>query len=126
MTCARCDSPARQLAEAKDELEAYRHYERDLPPVSDEYVAFRRVLGITGAPARILETLLAKPGAVLTMTAAGRLASGLRDVSSNVAQVQICRLRKALRPHGVTVKTMSGAGYCVTPDDAAKIKALAT
>jgi len=115
MTCARCDSLARQLAEAQDELDAYREYARELPPVSDDYVAFRR----------ILETLLAKPGTVLSINAAGRIASGLRDVSSNVAQVQVCRLRKALRPHGVTVRNMHGAGYYITPDDAAKIKALA-
>lgn len=125
VTCSRCDSMARQLAEARDELAAYKAYAREIPkPLTDDYAAFRRVFGVAGAPTRLLEALMAKPGALVSVEAAGRIASGLRETTGNVARVQICRLRAALRPHGISVRTMWGAGYWIDPEDAAKVREL--
>lgn len=125
MTCPRCDALARQLADVRDELEAYKAHARETPKgVTDEYVAYRRLLGVAGASVRLLEALLAKPGAVLSPDAALRITSGQREVTTNVAQVQMHRLRKALQAHGLTVRTMWGAGWYLTPDDAARIREL--
>ena len=125
MSCPRCDALARQLAEARDELAAYKAHAREIPKgVTDEYAAYRLKLGVAGAPIRLLEVLLAKPGAVLSAEAALRITSGQRDVTTNVAQVQMYRLRRALEKHGATVRTMWGEGYYITPDDAARIREL--
>lgn len=125
VTCPRCDIMARHLAEARDELAAYKAYAREIPkPLTDDYFAFRRFFGVAGAPTRLLEALIAKPGALISVEAAGRIASGLRETSSNVAQAQISKLRAALRPHGISVRTMRGAGYFIPPEDAAKVREL--
>ena len=46
------------------------------------------------------------------------------EPDSKILDVMICKMRKKLRPHGVEIRTIHGAGYELTPTSREKIKAL--
>ena len=46
------------------------------------------------------------------------------EPDSKILDVMICKMRKKLRPHGVEIRTIHGAGYELPPTSREKIKAL--
>jgi DNA-binding response OmpR family regulator len=113
------------MAEVKDELDAYRANEREATaPLSETYVAVKRRFGLVPAGARILVELLDNAGRVVRNARIDRLAAKGDDVTSNVGGVQLCRLRAALRPYGLTIETIWGEGVLLDAQNAARIRDL--
>lgn len=46
------------------------------------------------------------------------------DADDNIVKVQVCTMRKILKPHGISIETAWGDGYGMTSESAQKWKAL--
>lgn len=79
---------------------------------------------ITGTMSVMLAALLRRPE--MTTTALHLIMQKEERVDPTdpkIVTVYICKLRKFLKPHGVTIKTIWGRGYCLTPEGRAYILA---
>ena len=95
---------------------------------TDEQIAVvRRRLGIFTGPARVLLILLSGgAGRILSKEALlnGYCGHKMDQPGIRVIDVQIHHLRRALRPHGITIENIYGTGYRLAPDMRARIEAL--
>lgn len=107
----------RENEELRDRLSLYED-----PDPTDW--ALRLVLGIRVQEARLLRGLMKRSAlsshSILLMCAKER-----EDASWNLPKVLIYRLRKALRPHGIIIETITseyGSRYRISPEHIATLK----
>ena len=133
MTCARCDALAADLAAVREELAAWEAHdagegraERSLERIGRWQDRFR----LTVSEAMILLALVDAGGRPVTTETLKKVtrhrpgADHAREVESNVVQILICRLRKALDRDGLgdVVQTLRHVGYLVSPLGALALK----
>ena len=86
----------------------------------------RGALGISRDQARMLGLLLSRD--VVTHEAMYAVLYGERpecdQPGPKVMSVQVCKLRKALTPRSIEIKTHLGDGWQMLPEDKAKVRAL--
>jgi hypothetical protein len=70
-------------------------------------LAVARLFGLTGTETELFVSMLQHD----------RLSKHHARWSSNAIDVHVCRLRKALHPFNIVVKTLWGHGYQIPPDD---------
>jgi two-component system cell cycle response regulator CtrA len=94
---------------------------------SDEQIELvRSNFGVTRGLARILLVLATSTAKVVTREALlnGYCGEKLDQPDIQTMDVMVCKLRPALKPHGITIETVWGTGYRLAPDMRAKIEAL--
>lgn len=94
---------------------------------AEERVALVRTrLGVMRSVARILLVLMGGAGKVVSREALlnGYCGDKLDPPDIHTMDVLVCKLRAALKPHGITIETVWGTGYRLAPDMRAKIEAL--
>lgn len=136
MTCPRCQTLQAELAEAREELAAWRSH-HDGTVQEDQAVArlarWQAALGLTLSQAMILIALVDRHGAPMSRPALNAVLSRRpgadhdRDVADTVVQAIVCRLRQQLVQQGLgrPIKTLHGLGYAVSVAEAAALKARA-
>ena len=123
-------SAAPELIRLRRENEYLREMNRHLlegsgaNPDLDFIRRCRTVFGIEKARAKLLAVLLA--GQVRDKAAILNAYSGnKRDIPEiKIVDVLVCRLRRALKPHGATIRTDWGVGYYIAAEDRERIRAL--
>lgn len=80
--------------------------------------------GLTGSEARLFGALLERE----QLTKEGAMAALYRDAGDDepeikIVDVFICKMRKKLKPFGVTIETRWGLGYFMTPEMKAAARA---
>lgn len=71
---------------------------------------------LTGAEQRLLNSLYSASNGFRTHDALLRAVALSDAVEENLLKVQISRVRKKLKPHGITIKTVWGEGYEISAD----------
>lgn len=118
------------LRERIDYLEAEVDRLNRLIGASDadaQVAAIRDRLGMKASAARVLKVLLSgSPGKAWNKEALHNAycAGRLDQPDIQIVDTLVCFIRKALRPHGITIETVWGTGYRLAPDMRAKIEAL--
>lgn len=139
MSCARCDQLARDLADAREELEAWRANDRaegradiDL----SRHTRWADLIGGTGQRVGILLSLLDRPGLPVSYQ---RLAERLgEDVTVETVKVQLWHLRRCIKRRATQgrlprryaaldggITTHWGLGVSIAADAARELKAAA-
>ncbi|WDR03643.1 helix-turn-helix domain-containing protein [Devosia algicola] len=116
-----------ELRERVDILEAENDYlKRLLGRDADEAFieAARTTLGIPPACCRMLWALVSGKSGKKEALLRACVKNMYDEPDIQVVDVHMCRLRKVLRPHGVTIDTIWGFGFRMTPESCAKVKAL--
>ena len=128
----------RQLRERVEELEEeVRQLREQLHgrlPTTERVVQVRDMLGVLRGEVYVMLTLLERSPRVVTKEQLlstyahySQLVGGGRDVidlDHRQMTVRVHRLRKALRPHDVDIRTVWGIGYLLSVEGAAKFRAL--
>lgn len=84
-------------------------------------------LGLTTSEARVIGVLLAREAATKDTIMASLYRDGAKDEAEiKIVDVFICKARKKLAPFGITIETVWGQGYRMTPPMKAKLRELAT
>lgn len=134
MTCPRCQALQAELAQAREELAAWRAHSDDT--VQDDQALARlarwqAALGLTLSQAMILIALVDRKGAPMSRPALNAVLSRRpgadhdRDVEDSVVQAFVCRLRQQLAHEGLgqPIQTVWGLGYAIAVESAAALKA---
>lgn len=113
-----------QLRDRIEYLEAENANLRDLLTVSpdtDFIRACRAALRLTPSSAKVLQIMMfgrrTSKLAILHAYYDGN--EGDRD--TKLIDVQVCHVRKALKPHGVAIETVWGDGYRIAADDKSRV-----
>ena len=128
----------RQLRERVEELEEeVRQLREQLHgqlPTTERVVQVRDMLGVLRGEVYVMLALLERSPRVVTKEQLlstyahySQLVGGGRDVidlDHRQMTVRVHRLRKALRPHDVNIRTIWGTGYLLSVEGAAKFRAL--
>lgn len=101
----------------------------------DEIEVLKRALGediplpiafhLTRTEGKMLRVLIKREG----MVASGKIMDAVYSLEMNkpepqIVNVYICRMRKVLKPYGISIGNKLGLGYYMMPEDKAKIAAL--
>jgi two-component system cell cycle response regulator CtrA len=120
---------ATELVHLRELVSEQRDLIREMRAATTSEVAdFVAVAGLTVSEATVVATLV-KHGKATKQ----RLFSALFDGRANpndapepkIIDVFVCKIRKKLRPAGIEIGTVWGWGYNLTPENVAKIRALA-
>lgn len=101
----------------------------------DEIEVLKRALGdaiwipiafhLTPTAEKVLRLLISRDGTVTDDQFLDVLYTmKLDEPVSDIVGVYVCKLRKVLKPHGISIGTKWGRGYYMMPEDKAKIAAL--
>lgn len=134
MTCARCDALARENAELREEVAAWRGHEDDLrkgEAVAERIRRLRGVLPMTGShavgAAKLLLVMIDRPGQVVGRERLlGVVASDPQAPPEMKAlSVYMCFARKAVAGGGFgnPIETVWGQGYRFAPQEAHELRA---
>lgn len=93
-------------------LERIRQLEACLVP----YVAWTDSVQLTGRERQVLSMIMAR--AIATRTAIDTVLYGMRmePISESTISVFVSKIRRKLRPLGITINTQHGVGFYMAPD----------
>lgn len=112
---ARC----RVLERENDDLR-FRIAELESAIIAD--IPMPPAIGLTGSEEMILRVLLAKPCATKEMFLAALYGARIDDAPApKIVDVYLCKLRRKLERFGLTITTVWGRGYMLSPDERAGV-----
>jgi DNA-binding response OmpR family regulator len=134
MSCARCEALARENAELREELGAWRGQDDDdrrSEALVDRIARLRRVLPVEvhhgSGTAKLLLALIDRPGQLVGRERLLRIVARDADnpPESKIVDVYVCNARKALRLSGFpeAIETIWGGGFRLAPDVARELRA---
>lgn len=120
-------APLRKLMDENDDLRAENIALRKAMGAfeTDEFVIrCKERLGLRKSSARLLHILMV--GKAKNKQAIWRAYCGFTShrPEIKIIEVLICHLRRALQPHGITIKTDWAIGYSISPADRVKLDAI--
>lgn len=116
-------TPAQQIARLQEQLDDALYQIRLLKGEPQPFELMTR-LKLTKTEAQIVQVLMARGRA--TKEAIYQVIYSDRhsdeQPGDSLIGVLVCRIRKRLQPHGVTIETLWGVGYAMTPENIQKLR----